>query len=65
MVEGGHDPQALACVFCGSKGICYLSHFTWLIHSTVLSLAPLSLPEPTEDSLIAAGETWPVFKHFL
>lgn len=49
-VEGGHGPQASACVLCGSKGISNFSHFFQLIHSIVLFLAPLSLPRPTEDS---------------
>lgn len=48
-VEGGHVPQASACVCCDSKGISHFSQFTWLIHS-VLFLAPLSLPGSTVDS---------------
>lgn len=49
-VEGGHVPQASACVCCGSKGISYFSQFIWLIHSVAVFLAPLSLPRSTEDS---------------
>lgn len=49
-VEGGHVPQALACIFLWFKGIPYFSQFTWLIHSVILLLSPLSLPGPTMDS---------------
>lgn len=49
-VKGGRIPQASACACCGSKGISHFSQFTWLIHSVVLLLAPLSLPGSTEDS---------------
>lgn len=42
--------SSLGLHFLWFKGISYFSQFTWLIHSVILLLSPLSLPGPTVDS---------------